>query len=65
MRAQAFIARKLDRSSASSYQIIILEIFFHGRTEGRTEERTEGQDTPKLLRAVPVTFLKNYLLDIL
>ena len=31
--AQAFIGHKLDRSSSISYQIIILDIFFHGRTD--------------------------------
>ena len=34
-RAQAFIGRKLDRSSSISYQIIILE-FFYPRNDGRT-----------------------------
>ena len=45
-RAQAFIGRKLDRSSSISYQIIILEIFFHGRKDGMPEGMPEGQDTP-------------------
>ena len=44
--AQAFIGRKLDRSSSISYQIIILEFFFHGRTECRIAGMPEGQDTP-------------------
>ena len=35
-RTQAFIDRKLDRFSSISYNIIILEFFFHGQTDRQT-----------------------------